>query len=558
MIFGLKIAMLVIGLIALLTGKAKLTRKTTVRGPAARLGGAIWLLPLPLAFLAGALLAYPGAAGVAFDPKEVGRELALLEGALTVGCLVAGLVVALLGRSTAGNDRPPRRDPAPHRDEGPLDAILVVQPVDPGERGLPAEAFQTGPRSQRPAPLPPGGAPPERAVGRSRGEGRAPSGWAGWAVAGAVGGVLLFALVGGAVLWAVFSPLGNDPAQQASPDRAQPPVNRIKDIEVHLKALEPKDIEEAPRPLPAGATAGTWLPADAGDVLTVGYSRDGKTLAVGTRHERALWYDAGSRRLLARSPGRGPGIDDGQLSGCAISPQADKVAFFKHGGLLYFVERNKAHEEVVLQRTTPGGVAQWKAAFSPDGKFLCTTHGDRVSRIWDVDGRVMLRELPGHQAQVGSTAYSPDGSLLACADTEVFLWDAKGHRLLAKLKGPGRYFLDALAFSADGKMLAGIHDRTVLLWALERNGGKIAAEAREAPDAGRVHAIAFSPDTRLLLTACDDGHARAWDTQTLERRHDLALEGGASTLAFRATDGQLAVGNRNRVLLYDLRALKPE
>jgi WD40 repeat protein len=335
-----------------------------------------------------------------------------------------------------------------------------------------------------------------------------------------------------------------------------PPVGRRGRLPIPQRPPEPE------KPKPPGLLAEIALPADAGGVMAVAYSRDGKTLTVATRSERAFWYEADSRKPIASQPPRKASTGGGDLTSCDISPAGDRVAFVKHGGLLYFLERGNPPDEVILQPTRSGNIHQWKVAFAPDGKFLCTTHGDGMARIWDVEARRMAHELKGFGQQVGSTAYAPDGSLLACADTNVWLWDPATWQSINKFKGPGQAIFSALAFAPDGRLLAGIHDRTVHLWAVERDAAKSkpSAPSRELHHFGRVQQVVFSPDGRLLLSATDDGKLRLSDPQSLKRRAEFApdLIPPAAALAFRQADGQLALGSGNRVLLFDLSAWKLE
>ena len=128
--------------------------------------------------------------------------------------------------------------------------------------------------------------------------------------------------------------------------------------------------------LPVGVRAG---------VLAMGFTPDGKALALGTSEGRAAWYDPDTGKPLTDA-GRGGGIDREEV-GAVVSPQGDRVAFYRHGGQLYYWERGERAETVL--HPGRGGPAQWRAAFSPDGATLCTTHGDQVARIWDVAaGRV--------------------------------------------------------------------------------------------------------------------------------------------------------------------------
>jgi WD40 repeat protein len=64
-------------------------------------------------------------------------------------------------------------------------------------------------------------------------------------------------------------------------------------------------------------------------------------------------------------------------------------------------------------------------AFSPDGKILATSSGDKTVRLWDVASRQPLATLTGHEKPVFRVVFSPDGKILASGseDKTVRLWD---------------------------------------------------------------------------------------------------------------------------------------
>jgi WD40 repeat protein len=156
-----------------------------------------------------------------------------------------------------------------------------------------------------------------------------------------------------------------------------------------------------------------------------------------------------------------------------------------------------------------------------------------------------IGRLPGHDGDLRTMQFSPDGSYLVAhyTDGALFLWRLKDKRELARLKAPGWIFT-GMAFSPDGKTLA-----------MPGEGYKI--RLREVPSLEEKVAtipgplmwtfpIGFSPDGKTLFTGGDG--LRVWDVPSAREirqplRHLKYLQLSLSP------DGKfIAVGHYDRVL----------
>ncbi len=105
--------------------------------------------------------------------------------------------------------------------------------------------------------------------------------------------------------------------------------------------------------------------------------------------------------------------------------------------------------------------------FGPKGKFLVSTAGDWIIKLWEVQSGQLVRNFAGHSNNVTDAAISHNRKYLATAswDNSVRLWDIESGNQLQELNYPS----DSLCFSPDDQyLITGGFDGTARLWEVEK------------------------------------------------------------------------------------------
>jgi WD40 repeat protein len=148
----------------------------------------------------------------------------------------------------------------------------------------------------------------------------------------------------------------------------------------------------------------------------------------------------------------------------------------------------------------------WSVSFSPNGDYLATTGPDGSVCVWSFSGQ-QLAQWKSHQDWVRTVSFSPDGQYLVTAgeDKLARLWNLSGE-LLAEFQGHqgGVY---SVSFSPNNQpIVTAGEDGIVRLWNLS---GQLLAEFPGHQD--KITSVSFSPDGQWLCTASDDYTARLWN-----------------------------------------------
>jgi WD40 repeat protein len=183
-----------------------------------------------------------------------------------------------------------------------------------------------------------------------------------------------------------------------------------------------------------------------------------------------------------------------------------------------------------VARAPIGGNAEGaECAFSPDGRFVAADDFGGILRLYGMPSLQPMDELKGHIAR-----FLPDGrSFIYVSEKRLLRRGLPGTGTTAEtLVGKEAGRINAMALSPDGRTLAatsgGDRGVSIHLWDVESSRliGSLVGHS------GRVHQLAFSPDGQTLASAGWDGKIGLWEAA---KRRLIALLPGHIDEAYGVT-----------------------
>ncbi len=319
------------------------------------------------------------------------------------------------------------------------------------------------------------------------------------------------------------------------------------------------------------------------------FSPDAKRLVSVNAAGEVIFVDWRRRSILNRYPAH---QDNGRAA--AWSPDGRLVATSAENVILW--------DAATMRKIAPLEYSSivWGLAFSPDGRWLVSTHGDGAVLVWDMVERKRAANFNEHSDSVRAVAFAGDGKRIASAgeDQSAIIWDVATGRKETTLVGHTTR-VTGLAFAPGGDWLASVdREGRAIVWDLARRQPRLqfsipgewmdthclavspdgrwvavshgvyeSATGRQVVgfhlydvggwriSAGYIYGVSFSGDGRWMALTVANGKLFLWDTVTWEVVDQAAAS--LISVSFSPDGGWLATGeDQGIVRLWSARPLR--
>ena len=338
------------------------------------------------------------------------------------------------------------------------------------------------------------------------------------------------------------------------------PLETLRSMKPLAMSAEPEwpTVKPERGPTGAGTNGDTTQPAKPTSLTLSGhtdtveegaFTPDGRMLATSSRDKSVKIWDTQSGALQRT-------LEDhsGGLGSIALSPDGKNGASDALNGPVRVWDAQSGALKFTL--TIPGQ----RLAFSPDGQTLAAQSGDYEVKLWDTQSGALKQTLSPYSGsqdrsrrfEIRDIAFTPDGHTLVAGGGalrqggEAVFFDVSSGAVQRRLTGHTD-LVQRIAISPDGRTLATASlDSTVILWDIQAGQPRQTLKADSLPTV-----VAYSSDGRLLAGGMSSS-VLVWDAQTGALKQTINVSWSIALLFL--PDGKTVLvanaGSNNEALLW--------
>ncbi|UCC22721.1 MAG: protein kinase [Planctomycetota bacterium] len=226
-------------------------------------------------------------------------------------------------------------------------------------------------------------------------------------------------------------------------------------------------------------------------IWSMAMSPDGRHIVSGSGDNTIRIWDIDSGEQVRKITGH-----DGAVFSVVFSPDGKRIVSGGKDKKIRVWNASTGEESKTLSGHESGILS---VAFSKDGKRIVSGCNDGTIKVWDESTGEELMTLSGHNSSVRSVVFTPNGKRIVSGsyDATIRIWDAETGDELTVLYGHNRN-VEAVAVSLDGKRIVSGSFLTAKVWDADTG-----VELMTLPS-NSSFAIAFSPDGKTIAGAGDE------------------------------------------------------
>jgi WD40 repeat protein len=283
-----------------------------------------------------------------------------------------------------------------------------------------------------------------------------------------------------------------------------------------------------------------------GKVLDLAFNRDGILASAGSDGTVVLWNTVRKQQIgVLRSHLDEVNSVAFSLDGSRLASASDDYSI-----IVWDVALGRRVARLMNDNTVNA------VAFSPDGRYLVSGGADQKISLWDATSLVPLPVSGDLGESVVSLKFSPRAPHLLASlngDHQIRLWDLPNIAKPVRLRTPEVEVANELAFSPDGKFLAGGGEEVYLM-----DAAGLRPPVSIPVPTGKVTSVDFGPEGHLVA----DGSGKNllfWKQPATESAPAVLRGAGSiSSMAMTSDGNVLALGDSHGMLtLWDLKSQQP-
>lgn len=191
--------------------------------------------------------------------------------------------------------------------------------------------------------------------------------------------------------------------------------------------------------------------------------------------------------------------------------------------------------------------------FSPDGQSVASASFDRQIYLWNTQDECKnYAALLGHAGAILEVHWTPDGEKLISASTDktAAVWDAFSGTRIRRFRGHSSFVNSCCPAKDEPYVVTGSDDGTIKIWDQRRR-----RFVNSLANKYQVTSVCYGQTSETIITAGLDNVVKVWDTRNLSVLHEMKGHTDTITGLRLSPDGNFVLSNAmdNTVRIWDIR-----